>query len=74
MTSIFACYMRGFNQPRKHNAVKYWVKEEKINLGFLVETRVHDNFQKGLYLYFLGLAIFAQLQPSLTGKDLSLLV
>ena len=47
MTSIFAWNMRGSNQPRKHNAVRFWVKEAKLCLGCLVETRVQEeSFQK----------------------------
>lgn len=47
MTSIFACNMRGFNQPHKQNAVRFWVKEAKLRLECLVETRVQEeSFQK----------------------------
>lgn len=42
MTSIFAWNMRGFNEPRKHNTVKYWVRSAKLSLGCLVETRVQE--------------------------------
>ena len=55
MTSIFAWNMRGFNQPRKHNAVKYWIKEAKLRLGCLVETRVQEeNFQQIFSATFQG--------------------
>lgn len=60
MTSIFAWNVRGFNQSRKQQAVKYWIKEAKLKLGCLVETRVHeksflkifsDTFSGGQYLH-----------------------
>ncbi|KAH0872433.1 hypothetical protein HID58_069795 [Brassica napus] len=55
MTSIFAWNMHGFNQPRKHNAVKYWIKEAKLRLGCLVETRVQEeNFQQIFSATFQG--------------------
>lgn len=40
MSSIFAWNMRGFNKPRKHNAVKHWVQAGRLSLGYLLETRV----------------------------------
>lgn len=40
MTSFFAWNMRGFNKPRKHEALKKWVMETKLNFGCLLETRV----------------------------------
>ncbi|KAF2590188.1 hypothetical protein F2Q70_00039696 [Brassica cretica] len=47
MTSIFAWNMRGFNQPRKKNADRFWVKEAKLRLGCWVETRVQEkSFQQ----------------------------
>lgn len=47
MSSVFAWNMRGFNEPRKHNAVKYWVQDAKLSLGCLIETRVQQRiFQK----------------------------
>ena len=55
MMSIFAWNMHGFNQPRKHNAVKYWIKEAKLRLGCLVETRVQEeNFQQIFSATFQG--------------------
>lgn len=45
MTSIFSWNMRGFNKPRKHNAVKHWVRAGRLSLGCLLETRVQaENF------------------------------
>ena len=42
MSSIFAWNMRGFNQPRKQKAVRYWVKAAKLSIGCLLETKVKE--------------------------------
>lgn len=47
MSSIFAWNMRGFNQPRKQQAVRRWVKAARLSIGCLLETKVKfDKFQK----------------------------
>lgn len=42
MASIFAWNTRGFNKPRKHNAVKKWISDSKFSFGCLLETRVQE--------------------------------
>ena len=47
MSSIVAWNMRGFKKPHKQKAVKCWVKDAKLSIGGLMETRVQEsNFKK----------------------------
>ncbi|CAL9224751.1 unnamed protein product [Arabidopsis halleri] len=40
MISLFAWNIRGFNQPRKHKAVRNWIHAMRPSFGSFIETRV----------------------------------
>jgi len=46
MSLIFAWNMRRFNMPHKQRVVSRWIKVAKLNIGCLVETRVHEGHFK----------------------------
>lgn len=48
MTSFFSWNMRGFNQPRKHNAVRNWVSTVRLSFGSLIETRVQESHSEAI--------------------------
>lgn len=43
MISLFAWNMRGFNQPRKHKAVRGWIQAKRPAIGSFIETRVQEH-------------------------------
>ncbi|KAH0899427.1 LOW QUALITY PROTEIN: hypothetical protein HID58_048995 [Brassica napus] len=57
MSSIFAWNMRGFNQPRKQKAIRYWVKAVKLSIGCLLVTRVQEDSWSCLHKYSKSLTI-----------------
>lgn len=48
MTAFFVWNVRGFNQTRKHNVVRNWIKATKISFGCLVKTRVQEVFSTSI--------------------------
>ena len=67
MSSIFAWNMRGFNQPRKQKAIRYWVKAVKLSIGCLLVTRVQeDSFKKIFDVTFPGWSCLHKYSKSLT--------
>lgn len=75
MSSIFAWNMRGFNQPRKQKAVRYWIKAAKLSFGCLIETKVKEEFfLKCVLMRCFLVELCTQLLKSSVGSYLGLLV
>lgn len=47
MTSFFTWNLRGFNQTRKHEVLRDWVRKKKPHFGILLETRVQQEKYEG---------------------------